>query len=137
MWVFPIFGKRHGLLFFRAPDLAYSEEQGGSIGFISVLPPWKKCWVYHLAPHFCAGPWQESQLQRDSLPSSLSLYSYGDSQERGSQINVKVQILHPFIQASLQSLLSAGKVIPRIEHSPNKGSVYRASAGGHCGHRCN
>lgn len=63
-----------------------------------VLPPWKKCWVYRLAPHFCTGPWQESQLQRDSLPSSLSLYSYGDSQERGSQINVKVQILHPFIQ---------------------------------------
>lgn len=77
MWIFAIFGKEHCLLFFRAPDLAYLEEQEGSIGFINVLLPWGWGEMLDLttsSPTVALVHARRLKLQRDcrpSLPPSL------------------------------------------------------------------
>lgn len=102
MWVFAIFGKGHCSLFFRAPDLVYSEKQEGSIGFINVLLFWKKRWIKPpLAPlphWFIAGDSSCKVTCRPSLPPSLLPHSYEDPQGRDIWLNSKVQTLHPLIQ---------------------------------------
>lgn len=96
MWIFTFSGKGHCLLCFRAPRLVYSEAQEGSVGFIYVLLSWKKGWIEHLITHFLAGP-KDSSSRVTTGP--FSLQSSADPWRRDTQLNSKVQILHPCIQA--------------------------------------
>lgn len=122
MWASPIFGKGHGLLLFRAPDLAYLKEPEEAIGFLSVLVPWKKMPIYHLFLHFYTGPSQESQVAEGlSSFKPLSPLSCGLS---GEGLTAKHQFKHciPLLRASvsLSSILSLGKVIPHVQSSKTK-----------------
>lgn len=96
MWIFTFFGKRHCLLCFRAPGLYYSEAQEGSIGFIRVLLSWKKGWIEHLI----TGLNTSSLVQEIQVAEWLQGLSPSSPMgtHRDTQLNSKVQTLHPCIQ---------------------------------------